>query len=143
MPRGYPKTPKPSTPPMNAGPITDPAPLIILQPQGASIQFNAYGLEIPEIVDALRLAIVHLLSKQAGVTMFDELISRQQRIAVPRALTKAEPSANSAPKPAAKSKQPVRRSPSAIYQDDGSGDEPDLADPDLVDVLNEIDREWS
>lgn len=143
MPRGKP-TLKPSIPPMNAGPTTDPAPLIMLQPQGASIQFNAYGLEIPEIVDALRLAIVHLLSKQAGVTMFDEIINRQQRIAVGKAPS-IEPSASgkTAPKVAAKSKQPIRRSPAAIYRDDGSDDEPDLADPDLVDVLNEIHKEWS
>lgn len=71
---------------MAPAPVAEPTPLILLQPHGDGIQFNAYGLEIPEIVDALRLAIVHMVGKQAGVVTFDEVISRQQRIWVPQTM---------------------------------------------------------
>lgn len=82
MPRGIRNTPP--TPSVAPAPVAETTPLIMLQPHGDGIQFNAYGLEIPEIVDALRLAIVHLVGKQAGITVFDEVISRQQRVWVPQ-----------------------------------------------------------
>lgn len=78
MPKGIRNTP-PIPPSVAPAPVADPTSLIMLQPHGDGIQFNSYGLEIPEIVDALRLTIVHLVGEQAGITVFDEMISRQPR----------------------------------------------------------------
>lgn len=126
MPRGIKNTQ--STPPTLA-PVADPTPLIMLQPQGDGIQFNAYGLEIPEIVDALRLAIVHLVGKQAGITMFDEVISRQQRVWVPQGPA-------SAPRivPGSNGKKPSKPAIKRLPRFD---DEPDLRE-DLTTMLDEI-----
>lgn len=82
MPRGIRNT-QPTLHSVAPAPVAEPTPLIMLQPHGDGIQFNAYGLEIPEMVDALRLAIVHLVGKQAGIKVFDEVISRSQRVWVP------------------------------------------------------------
>lgn len=129
MPRGIKNTPPPSVAP---APVADPTPLIMIQPQGASIQFNAYGLEIPEIVDALRLAIVHLVGKQAGITMFDEVISRQQRVWVPQG-----PAATPRIVPSSNGKKPGKPAIKRLPRFDRFDDEPDLRE-DLAAALDEI-----
>jgi hypothetical protein len=131
MPRGIKNTP-PTLPSITgAGAVAEPTPLIMLQPHGDGIQFNAYGLEIPEMVDALRLAIVHLVGKQAGIKVFDEVISRQQRVWVPQV-----PSATFRIVPSSNGKKPgkpaIKRLPR--FDDD---DEPDLRE-DLAAALDEI-----
>ena len=60
MPRGIPNNKKTITP--NAAP----EPLIILQPDGDTWQFNAYGLDLAEILRALRLTLIHLAARQSG-----------------------------------------------------------------------------
>lgn len=128
MPRGIRNTPP--TPPLVApAPVADPTPLIMLQPHGDGIQFNAYGLEIPEIVDALRLAIVHLVGKQAGIKVFDEVISRQQRVWVPQG-----PAATVRIVPSSNGKKPGKP---AIKRMPRFDDEPDLRE-DLAAALDEI-----
>ena len=128
MPRGIRNTPP--TPPSVAPAPADPTPLIMLQPHGDGIQFNAYGLEIPEIVDALRLAIVHLVGKQVGITVFDELISRQQRVWVPQG-----PAATPRIVPSANGKKPGK--PPTVKRLPRFDEEPDLRE-DLADALDEI-----
>lgn len=128
MPRGFPN-PKP-IPSVAPAPVAEPTPLIMLQPHGDGIQFNAYGLEIPEIVDALRLAIVHLVGKQAGITVFDEVISRQQRVWVPQIPAATPRIVGRSPNGKKPDKPVVKRLPR--YDD-----EPDLRE-DLAATLDEI-----
>lgn len=127
MPRGVKNTP--STPSLAPAPVADPTPLIMLQPHGDGIQFNAYGLEIPEMVDALRLAIVHLVGKQAGITVFDEVISRSQRVWVPQG-----PAATPRIVPSSNGKKPGKPAIKRLPRFD---DEPDLRE-DLAVMLDEI-----
>jgi hypothetical protein len=54
--------------------------LILLQPGPEGIQFTSYGLETAEIIESLRLALIHAVAKHAGVTVIDESISRNNRI---------------------------------------------------------------
>ena len=129
MPRGVKNTP-PTPTSVAPAPVADPTPLIMLQPHGDGIQFNASGLEIPEIVDALRLAIVHLVGKQAGITMFDEVISRQQRVWVPQG-----PAATPRIVPSSNGKKPGK--PPTVKRLPRFDDEPDLRE-DLADALDEI-----
>ena len=127
MPRGIKLTQ--STPSVAPAPVADPTPLIMLQPHGDGIQFNAYGLEIPEIVDALRLAIVHLVGKQAGIKVFDEVISRSQRVWVPQG-----PAATPRIVPSSNGKKPGKPAIKRLPRFD---EEPDLRE-DLADALDEI-----
>ena len=130
MPRGIKLTQ--STPSVAPAPVVDPTPLIMLQPHGDDIQFNACGLDIPQIVDALRLAIVHLVGKQAGIKDFDEVISGSQRVWVPKA-----PSAKPRIVPNSNAKKPGKPTMKRLPRFD---DEPDLRE-DLAAALDEIDRE--
>lgn len=77
MPRGIPKTkiepePAPST-------MSEP-PLILLQPNVDGVQFTAYGLRPAEIIEALRLALVHVVARTNGATVVDEHIARSNRV---------------------------------------------------------------
>ncbi len=128
MPRGVKNTP-PTPTSVAPAPVADPTPLIMLQPHGDGIQFNAYGLEIPEIVDALRLAIVHLVGKQAGIKIFDEVISRSQRVWVPQG-----PAATPRIVPSSNGKKPGKPAIKRLPRFD---DEPDLRE-DLAAALDEI-----
>ncbi len=80
MPRGIPKSKPISTPAPAPAPITTPPPLILLQPGPDGIQFTSYGLETAEIIESLRLALIHAVARHAGVTVIDESISRNNRI---------------------------------------------------------------
>jgi hypothetical protein len=115
MPRGIRNTP-PIPTSLAPAPVADPTPLIMLQPHGDGILFNAYGLEIPEIVDALRLAIVHLVGKS-------------QRVWVPQG-----PAATSRIVPSSNGKKPGRPAIKRLPRFD---DEPDLRE-DLAAALDEI-----
>ena len=128
MPRGVKNIP-PTPPSVAPAPVAEPTPLIMLQPHGDGIQFNAYGLEIPEIVDALRLAIVHLVGKQAGIKVFDEVISRSQRVWVPQG-----PAATPRIVPSSNGKKPGKPAIKRLPRFD---DEPDLRE-DLAAELDEI-----
>ena len=130
MPRGIKNTPP--TPLAVPALVAEHTPLIMLQPHGDGIQFNAYGLEIPAIVDMLRLTIIHLVGKQAGITVFDEVISRSQRIWVPQA-----PAATSRIVPNANGKKPGKPAIKRLSRFD---DEPNV-NPHLAATLDEIDRE--
>lgn len=128
MPRGIRNTPP--TPLTAPAPVAETTPLIMLQPHGDGIQFNAYGLEIPQIVDALRLAIIHLVGKQAGITVFDEVIQRSQRVWVPQG-----PAATPRIVPSANGKKPGK--PPTVKRLPRFDDEPDLRE-DLAAVRDEI-----
>lgn len=127
MPRGIRNTPP--TPSVAPAPVAEPTPLIMLQPHADGIQFNAYGLEIPQMVDALRLAIVHLVGKQAGIKVFDEVISRSQRVWVPQG-----PAATPRIVPSSNGKKPGKPAIKRLPRFD---DEPDLRE-DLAAALDEI-----
>ncbi len=127
MPRGIRNTPP--TPSVAPAQVAEPTPLIMLQPHSDGIQFNAYGLEIPEMVDALRLAIVHLVGKQAGIKVFDEVISRSQRVWVPQG-----PAATPRIVPSANGKKPGKPAIKRLPRFD---EEPDLRE-DLAAALDEI-----
>ena len=77
-------------------PIVEPTPLIVLQPHGDDVQFNAYGLEIADIVNALRLAIVHVVGKPDGITVIDEPICAAVSV-LPSSFTTAPPSGDEGP----------------------------------------------
>lgn len=73
MPRGIPNK-------TNVAAQRDPAvipsvPLILIQPGLDGVQFTAYGLNVPEIVEALRLALVHIVGKANGA-IIDEHVAR-------------------------------------------------------------------
>lgn len=59
MPRGYPN-PKPT-------PARDPAPMILIEPAGDAIRFNAYGLDAGQMIDLLRRSLLHLVATQSGL----------------------------------------------------------------------------
>jgi hypothetical protein len=75
MPRGVRNTPKPS-PAYTAGP----SPLIIIQPGPDGTQFNAYDLDLPQVVDELRRTLVHLVASQAGARVIAHSIPRQAAV---------------------------------------------------------------
>ena len=75
MPRGYPNKPK-TAPDFTAGP----APLIIIQPGPDGTQFNAYDLDLPQVVDELRRTLVHLVASQAGARVIAHSIPRQAAV---------------------------------------------------------------
>lgn len=75
MPRGYPNKPK-ASPISTAGP----APLIIIQPGPDGTQFNAYDLDLPQVVDELRRTLVHLVASQAGARVIAHQIPRQAAV---------------------------------------------------------------
>ena len=79
MPRGIPKAKTESEPAPAPAPLMTP-PLILLQPGPDGSQFTSYGLEIVDIIESLRLALIHAVAKHAGATVIDESISRNNRI---------------------------------------------------------------
>ncbi len=81
MPRGIPNTKKTTT---------DPDPIIIMQPDGDAWHFNAYGLDLPDVIRALRLTLIHFAAQQAGVTTIEATI-------LPRTAVLAAPAARPAP----------------------------------------------
>lgn len=53
-----------------------PAPLIMLTPAaGGAWRLSGYGVETGTVITALRLALVHLVARQSGVTIIDEVIA--------------------------------------------------------------------
>lgn len=131
MPRSI-KNTTPTPISVTPAPIVEPTPLIMLQPHGDDVQFNAYGLEIADIVNALRLAIVHVVGKPDGITVIDEVMSRSQRVWVrkgPAAKPRIVPSSNG-----------KKRGRPAVKQLLSFEAEPDV-NPYLAAELDEIDRE--
>lgn len=120
MPRGIPNKPKPAPP----APTT-PEPLIIMQPEGDGWQFNAYGLDIAEILRALRLSLIHLAATQAGVTTIEAVISPCNIVmASPASAARRAPAPGKSTKPAQRSngRRPLPRD----YDEDEDPDEIDL-----------------
>ena len=79
MPRGIPKAkiePQPEPAPST---MSEP-PLILLQPNADGVQFTAYGLRPAEIIEALSLALVHVVARTNGATVVDEHIARSNRV---------------------------------------------------------------
>lgn len=100
MPRGIPNkqpTPlptKPDQPTINAMPA-----LIILQPAADGTR-----------IDELRRVLLHLVARQAGVTIISEVVSRQARIVPAQRATPASPSSNgSKPSTGKARKLPIER----------------------------------
>jgi hypothetical protein len=90
MPRGIPKAKaQPQSQP--ASDIVSAPPLILLQPVLDGVQFTAYGLQLPEIVELLRLSMVHVVAKQNGATVIDDYVARSTRVATHRSPAKALP----------------------------------------------------
>lgn len=95
MPKGYPN-PQPVPPP-------SPAPMILIEPAaegtpalraGASVRFNAYGLDPAEIIDLLRRSLLHLVAQQSGI----EIITLD--VPARAAVVASRPAAPSKPKTA-------------------------------------------
>ena len=76
MPRGVRNTPKPPA----VAPADGPAPLIIIQPGPDGLEFNAYGLDLPEVIDTLRRALIYLVASQAGAHTIPHTIRRNGHI---------------------------------------------------------------
>lgn len=72
MPRGVRNTPKPPA----VAPADGPAPLIIIQPGPDGLEFNAYALDLPEVIDTLRRALIYLVASQAGAHTITHTIRR-------------------------------------------------------------------
>lgn len=92
---------------------TEPAPLILIQPHGPAIAFNAYGMTAPEILSALRRCLIHVAAQQAGLLTVEALIPPAAAAAPPKlpalSLTVAPASAplNGHSKPAATETEPA------------------------------------
>lgn len=78
MPRGqYERKPKTEPAPQT---FEGPAPLIIIQPGPNGTAFNAYGLNLPAVIDELRRTLVHLVAGQAGVQVISHEIPRKAAV---------------------------------------------------------------
>lgn len=62
---------------------TAPTPLILIQPDGDALRFNAYGLTTAQIIDALRRTLLYTAAQHAGLATIDATIPAQAAIAVP------------------------------------------------------------
>ena len=63
-----------------------PEPLILLTPSGdRAWRLNAYGLAADQTIRALRLSLLHLVAKQSGALIIDEVVSDTFAVAVPPA----------------------------------------------------------
>ncbi|MBK8211585.1 MAG: hypothetical protein IPK78_18170 [Rhodospirillales bacterium] len=124
MPRGIPNNKKPITAPS----VAAPEPLIILQPDGDNWQFNAYGLDLGDILRALRLTLIHLAAQQAGVVTIEATISA-------RNIVLASPVAppRRAPVKPPKARQPARNGYRTTRVDD---EDEDLDAEDLADLMS-------
>lgn len=76
--------PKPA-PPATRDPepvaIDEPQPIIVLTPApGGALRLNAYGLDSPAIIRALRLSLLHLVARSAGALIIDEVIAPEMAI---------------------------------------------------------------
>lgn len=79
-------TPAPQSPvPSPQPPAADaPEPLILLTPSGDSAwRLSAYGLAADQTIRALRLSLLHLVAKQSGALIIDEVISDTFAVVVP------------------------------------------------------------
>ena len=66
--------------------IDGPEPLIMLTPvAGGAWRLNGYGVELAEVIRALRLSLVHLVARQAGVVIIDELAAPEMAVVAPLA----------------------------------------------------------
>lgn len=96
MPRGIPNTKKTVVTPASAAP----EPLIIMHPAGDGWQFSAYGIDLPEVIRALRLSLIHFAAQSAGVMTIEATISpRNALLATPAPMQRAA----AKPKPGARS----------------------------------------
>lgn len=68
---------------------TDPAPLILIQPQGPAIAFNAYGLTTHEIMATLRRCLIFVAAQHAGLLTVEAIIPPTAAAAPPRLATPA------------------------------------------------------
>lgn len=74
--------PKKSVDPTSPPPIAEPAPMIMITPADGGYQLNAYGLDSGQIVDALRLALLHIVATVNGAKVIQATFGRQTAIAV-------------------------------------------------------------
>lgn len=118
MPRGVPNNKKTVV----TTPSAAPEPLIIMHPAGDGWQFNAYGIDLPEVIRALRLSLIHFAAQQAGVTTIEATISpRNALLATPAPIQRAA----AKPKPAQRSAN-GRRTAARDYAEDEDLDEIDM-----------------
>lgn len=74
--------------------------MIMIQPADGGYQLNAYGLDSGQIVDALRLALLHIVATVNGANVIQTTFGRQTAIAVAPHHNGSDP---------AKAAQPVTR----------------------------------
>lgn len=75
-----PRPPQPDPDPV-PGVIAGPDPMIFLTPAaGGAWRLNAYGVDAAAVIRALRLALVHLVARQAGVLIIDEVIAPEMAV---------------------------------------------------------------
>lgn len=110
------KAPTPAPPPSAPPPVPPadaPEPLILLTPAGdRAWRLSAYGLAADQTISALRLSLLHLVAKQSGALIIDEVISDTFAVVVP-------------PKPSAKpaSRKAGRVRTTVAFPDDDIDDE--------------------
>lgn len=81
-PSPAPQPPAPS--PQSPVAADAPEPLILLTPSGDSAwRLSAYGLAADQTIRALRLSLLHLVAKQSGALIIDEVISDTFAVVVP------------------------------------------------------------
>lgn len=130
MPRGIPN--KQPSPPMKADNPTAIPPLILLQPAIDGTRIDAYGLDPDECIDELRRALLHLVARQAGVTIISEVVSRQAAVVLAQRATwtvtatpASSPSANGSKpktKKSPRSQYGVQHAPELRHLPDDDGD---------------------
>lgn len=119
--------PKPAPPrspePEPAGVVDQPEPMILLTPAaGGAWRLNGYGVEAPAVIRALRLALVHLVARQAGALIIDEVIAPEMAVVATERLPRL-PQPRSDKRKAGSSGGRVKRTVSYDDLDDDAGDD--------------------
>ncbi len=61
--------------------IEEPEPMIMLTPAaGGAWRLNGYGLETAEVIRALRLSLLHLVARQSGALIIDEVVAAEMAV---------------------------------------------------------------
>lgn len=92
--------PPPSAPTLPVPSADAPEPLILLTPVGdGAWRIAAYGIATSETIRALRLSLLHLVAKQSGALIIDEVVSDTFAVVVPPASKPASQPAQDRPRP--------------------------------------------
>lgn len=106
----------------------DVEPLILLTPAGGGAwRLNGYGVARAELIRALRLSLVHLVARQAGALIIDEVVAPEMAVVAEGLLRRqpTPPALRGATQPARNDKAPGKRPAAGVT---GEADEEISAD---------------